>query len=350
MMGSKRAMKHIIFGGDGFLGRHLARELLARGEQVVICDIRKSNLDIYDSAQYIELDITDRSAFAQLKLSPGDIVHHYAARLLVPIVKRPERDAYFWSVNFHGTRNVLDHCYAQGVRKLVYFTTDMVYGHTRTTPKTEDHPREPLGPYGAAKAASEDLCEEFRQRGMNITIFRPRLIIGPGRLGILENLFKLVDANLPVPVIGNAANNYQFISVFDCVGAILAAVAKGVPNSNYNLGTANPPKVRKLLGDLIKEANSRSFILPTPAGLVKRVLAALDRINRPVMDPEQYLIADQTCVLDVSKAKREIGWEPAFKDEDMLIVAYRDYRVAKSGFQPSGAGPTKVASYPVGAE
>ena len=343
-------MKHVIFGGDGFLGRHLARALLARGEQVVICDIQKSNLDIYDQAQYIELDITDRAAFSRLTLSPDDVVHNYAARLLVPIVKRKERDDYFWSVNFHGARNVLSYCFDQGVRKLVYFTTDMVYGHTRTIPKFEDHARVPLGPYGAAKAASEELCAEYRQRGMNITIFRPRLIIGPGRLGILENLFKLVDCNLPVPVIGNAKNNYQFISVFDCVSAILAAVEKGVPNSAYNLGTANPPKVKKLLGDLIKEAGSRSFILPTPAALVKRVLATLDALNRPVLDPEQYLIADETCVLDVSKAKRELGWEPKYRDEDMLIVAYRDYRVAKSGFQPSAAGAKTAPSYPVGAE
>jgi len=342
-------MKHVIFGGDGFLGRHLARELIARGEEVVICDVEKSNLEIYDTVQFLELDITDRSAFSQLDLSPDDIVHHYAARLLVPIVKKKERHEYFWSVNFHGTENVLEYCYEQGVRKLIYFTTDMVYGHTRTVPKLEDHPREPIGPYGAAKAASEGLCEAYRERGMNITIFRPRLIIGPGRLGILENLFKLVDSNLPVPVIGNAKNNYQFISVFDCVSAILAAVDKGVPNSAYNLGTANPPKVKKLLRDLIKESKSRSFVLPTPAGLVKRTLAALDTLNRPLMDPEQYLIADETCILDVSKAQQELGWTPAYRDEDMLIEAYRGYRAAKRAGLLTSGGKT-VVTHPVGAD
>jgi len=345
-------MKHVIFGGDGFLGRHLARDLLARGDDVVICDIVKSNLDIYDSAQFIELDITDRGAFSQLELSPEDIVHNYAARLLVPIVKKKERDDYFWSVNFHGARNVLEYCREKGVSKVVYFTTDMVYGRTQTTPKQEDHPRIPIGPYGAAKAASEELCEEFRQHGMNITIFRPRLIIGPGRLGILESLFKLIDANLPVPVIGNGRNNYQFISVFDCVSAVLAAVKKGVPNSTYNLGTANPPVVRTLLRDLIKEADSRSFVLPTPAWAVKRTLAALDAVNRPIMDPEQYLIADETCILDVSKAKRELGWEPKFKDEDMLIEAYRGYSAAKraGALQADGARTTVVPSYSIDAK
>ena len=74
------------------------------------------------------------------------------------------------------------------------------------------------------------------------------------------------------------------------------------------------------------EADSKSFLLPTPAGLVKFVLDILDKLSIPLMDPEQYLIADETCVLDVSKAKRELGWEPADDDVDMLFAAYRDYR------------------------
>lgn len=337
-------MKHVIFGGNGFVGRHLARELLARGDDVVICDIEKTDLDIYDSAQYVDLDITYPEAFLQLDLASEDIVHHYAARLLVPIVKKKARHDYFWSVNFHGTRNVLEFCRSRGVNKVLYFTTDMVHGHTQTVPKQEDHPRVPIGPYGAAKAASELLCEEFRQYGMNISIFRPRLIIGPGRLGILESLFKLIDANLPVPVIGNGKNHYQFISVFDCVSAILSAVEKGVPNSIYNLGTANPPLVRTLLADLIKEAGSRSFVLPTPAWAVKRTLAMLDNVNRPIMDPEQYMIADETCILDVSKAKQELGWEPTFSDEDMLVEAYRDYRAAKRTGRRSTGGRINVFS------
>jgi dTDP-glucose 4,6-dehydratase len=49
------------------------------------------------------------------------------------------------------------------------------------------------------------------------------------------------------------------------------------------------------------------------------------------MDPEQYLIADEDCLLDVSKGKRELGWVPQYRDEDMLIAAYREYRAKKDG-------------------
>jgi dTDP-glucose 4,6-dehydratase len=213
-----------------------------------------------------------------------------------------------------------------GLKNLVYFTTDMVYGHTLHHPRFEDHPRAPLGPYGDAKYQTELLCDEYRDKGFNITLFRPRLIIGPGRLGILEKLFKLIDHNLPVPTIGNGKNYYQFISVSDCAEACLSAVKAGFPNENYNLGSLNPPTVNDLLKQLIVEAGSKSFLLPTPAALVKFVLDILDRLGMPIMDPEQYLIADETCVLDVSKAKRELAWEPQDNDVDMLFAAYRDYR------------------------
>ena len=215
---------------------------------------------------------------------------------------------------------------SRGLKRLVYFTTDMVYGHTIHHPRFEDHPRAPLGPYGDAKFQSEKLCEAYREKGINITIFRPRLIIGPGRLGILEKLFKAVDKSLPVPTIGNGKNYYQFISVSDCAEACIAAVKAGIPNEFYNLGSLNPPTVNDLLKTLIREAGSRSFLLPTPASLVKFTLNILDSVGKPIMDPEQFLIADETCVLDVSKAKKELGWVPQDDDVSMLLQAYRTYR------------------------
>lgn len=323
-------MKHVIIGGNGFLGRHLARELVSRGEKVVICDISKSDSDIYETVPFVSMDITERSSFEAVSLDPDDTMYHFAARLLVPIVPRTQRKKIFWSVNYHGTKNLLEYVYERNCRKLIYFTTDMVYGHTKTTPRYEDHTREPLGPYGESKLASEKLCESYREKGMNITIFRPRMIIGPGRLEILENLFRLIDANLPVPLIGNGTNHYQFISVFDCVSAILCAVEKGVPSSSYNLGSKDPLTVNKLLGELITASGSKSFLLKTPAGLLKRTLAILDILGFPLLDPEQYLIADETCVLDVSKGERELGWQPRYRDEDMLVAAYEDYRSTKS--------------------
>jgi dTDP-glucose 4,6-dehydratase len=338
-------MKHVIIGGDGFVGRHLAADLLRLGQEVVVADIIRSPLEIYDEVRFIRLDITERSSFAALPVAPDDVVYNTAARMLSPIMVRAARRNFFWPVNYDGVENILAHMEANGCHRLVHFTTDMVYGHATSVPQAEDAPTAPLGEYGLSKLETENLCRRYRERGMKISVFRPRLIIGPGRLGILAKLFWLIDANLPVPMIGSGRNQYQFISVYDCASAALAAWKSGVPNSEYNLGSDDPPAVRELLTRLIREANSRSFLLPTPAWLVKSVLTALDLINLPLMDPEQYLIADEVCILDTSRAKRELGWQPRHSDEDMLLAAYREYRMAKRR-AASGHGGTVPAHLP----
>lgn len=320
-------MKHIITGGDGFLGTELSKKLIARGEKVLAIDIKQTPSPHYDHIEFMNIDITDKAALATIPVDDDDIVYHFAARLLVPIIKRAERHEYFWSVLYRGTENLFDFLENQtGCRSVIYYTTDMVYGHTLENPRPESHARVPLGPYGDAKYQSELLCEKYRERGFNITIFRPRLIIGPGRLGILETLFKLIDKNLPVPTIGGGRNFYQFISVSDCADICLAAVEKGIPNEAYNVGSLDAPRVRTLLKTLIKSAGSKSIVVPTPAFAVKFVLACLDKLNIPLLDPEQYLIADETCILSMEKAKKELDWEPKDSDTDMLNIAYSSWK------------------------
>lgn len=324
-------MRHIIFGGDGFVGRHLAPLLLADDQEVIVADIVKSDLAHYRHARFVHTDVTDPQAIAALGIKGDDMVYNLSAKMLSPIQVRAKRHDFFWPVNVHGTENIVAAMDKAGASRLIHFTTDMIYGHTVTHPMTEDHPVAPLGEYGWSKQKTEELTVGWRERGMSISLFRPRLIIGPGRLGILSKLFKLIDANLPVPMIGSGRNPYQFISVFDCAEAARLAWKAGVPNEAYNLGSLNPPSVRKLLGDLIAYAGSRSILIPTPGWAVKRTLDLLDLMNMPLMDPEQYLIADEDCLLDVSKGERELGWTPKHRDEDMLIAAYKEYRATKDG-------------------
>jgi dTDP-glucose 4,6-dehydratase len=327
-------VKHIIFGGSGFVGRHLAKRLLGDGEQVVIADIVGGSGRYFSKQHFIELDITDKSAFSKIDIKPDDVVYNLSAKMLSPIVTRAERYDFFWPVNYFGTENIIHAMDRAGASNLVHFTTDMIYGHTQSVPMYEDHPVAPLGEYGESKLATERLADEWRAKGMNISLFRPRLIIGPGRLGILEKLFKLIDWNLPVPMIGSGKNPYQFISVFDCAEAARLAWKAGFPNEAYNLGSKNPPSVRKLLGRLIAEANSWSMLVPTPGWAVKRTLDTLDWLNAPIMDPEQYLIADEECLLDCSKAERDLGWSARYSDDDMLVAAYREYRAGKDASNP----------------
>lgn len=336
-------MRHVLFGGDGFVGRQLAKDLVERGEAVVVADINRGEVAHYRDARFVFCDVTDPTSVKAVGVKADDMVYNLSAKMLSPIQVRAKRHDFFWPVNYHGAEHIMKAVADAGGDRLVHFTTDMIYGHTKAWPMTEDHSVEPLGEYGLSKWKTELLAQEWREKGMNISIFRPRLIIGPGRLGILAKLFKLIDWNLPVPMIGSGKNPYQFISVFDCAKAARLAWEKGVPNSAYNLGSDNPPPVRKLLGDLIRHAGSKSILIPTPGFAVKRTLDLLDLVNMPIMDPEQYLIADEDCLLDCTRAKQELGWTPDFRDEDMLIAAYTEYR---RGLDNKAGAPTDPAQVP----
>jgi dTDP-glucose 4,6-dehydratase len=319
-------MKHILFGGNGFVGRYTARDLIEAGEQVLICDLVKDELPIYKKAGFIQVDITRPEDVARVPIAADDVVHNLAARMLHPIIRRRDRYEYFHSVDYQGAVSIVEAMERAGCKRLIQFSTDMVYGPPQTPlPLKTDHPRVPIGEYSASKKALEDYCMGKRAQGLRVTIFRPRLINGPGRAGILGTLFNLIRLNLPVPLIGSGSNRYQMISVFDCAGAALCSARKGVVNGEFNLGSANPPTVRSLLKELIRQAGSRSIVVPTPALPLKIMLRLLDRINLPLLVPEQFEIADQDYVVDIEPTIRMLDWQPRFSDQDMMIQAYRQF-------------------------
>lgn len=322
-------MKYWIFGGNGFVGRYLANALLDRKQDVVVCDLSE-HIDgrITKECEYYQVDIRDRKKLDELPINETDIVINLAANQYHTKVPR-DRKNYFFSVNTVGTRNILEMIYGKGCRNYLMFTTDMTYGKPQYLPVDIKHPQNPFGPYGQSKKECEKICFEYRAKGMNITIMRPRMINGPGRLGILVKLFKLIDLNLPVPTIGNGKNHYQMISVFDCVSAILCAIDKGLPNKEYNLGSKDSPDIRTLLKGVIASAHSHSIVIPTPGKLVKWILNVFDTIGLTIMYKEQFMIADEEYVLDISETEKDLNWYPQYNDEDMLKEAYRIYKSIK---------------------
>jgi dTDP-glucose 4,6-dehydratase len=325
-------MKHIIFGGNGFVGRYTVRDLLAQGEQVLVCDIKKDeSLPIYPKAGFQYCDITKPGDVAHVPIAPDDIVHNLAARMLHPIIKRAQRYDYFYSVDYHGAVNIIEAMERVGANRLVQFSTDMVYGPLQTPPPVRvDHPRVPIGEYSASKAALEDYCIKKRGEGLRVSIFRPRLINGPGRVGILGMLFNLIRLNLPVAMIGNGRNRYQMVSVFDCASAAVCSANKGVVNGEFNLGSADPPNVHTLLAEVIRQARSKSILIPTIASPAKVILRLLDRINLPVLVPEQFEIADHDYVVDIEPTMRMLDWKPKYSDQDMMNEAYREFLAARN--------------------
>lgn len=323
-------MKYYIFGGNGFVGRYLAMSLLEKDKEVTVCDLHENLHPMIDAEAcgYEQVNIRQVEDLERLPIGKEDVLINLAANQYHTKVPR-DRKQYFFSVNTEGTRNILEAAYSKGCRNYLMFTTDMTYGKPEYLPVDISHPQNPFGPYGQSKKAAEDICRAYRSKGMNITIMRPRMINGPGRLGILVKLFKLIDMNLPVPTIGNGKNHYQMISVFDCVSAIECALEKGIPNKEYNLGSEGSPDITSLLKGVIKEAGSRSFVIHTPGKLVKLILGMFDAAGLTIMYKEQYMIADEEYILDISETEKDLGWHPQYNDADMITKAYRTYKEMK---------------------
>jgi len=310
----------VIIGGSGFLGQELLRALSGKA---VVLDIAPS---IEKCDGFIQADITKPIDFT---FASGDIVVQVAANQYHNKVPRKNRQEFFDAVNVEGNRNILAKMQADGANSMVFFSTDMVYGLPQYLPVDTKHPQTPFGFYGKSKIKAESLCREYREKGFNITIFRPRMIVGKGRFGILTKLFKLMDMGLPVPTIGSGKNCYQMVSVSDCADAALLAIKNGLPNKEYNLGSKNLPNVRQLLKALIKQANSRSIVLPTWGWAVKAALEISGKLGMEIMYREQYMIADTNYMVDISDTEKELGWNPKHNDEDMLFAAYKSYQEQK---------------------
>lgn len=321
-------MRHIITGGNGFTGKVLTRQLLERGEEVVHFDLHPAaSPDVALKVRQVIGDVRNLDDLRRLELQSGDVVHHLAARQFADAVPHRGRDAWFEDVNVRGTQNVVQAMQEAGAHRLVFFSTDMTYGRPDVCPIPPNYPQTPLGPYGRSKLKAEQVL--IRAEGITPTIFRPRLITGYGRLGILGKLFQLIKKGLPVPMIGNGHNRYQMVSVEDCARAAILAMQKNCPPGPFNLGSENPPTTKALLNGIIRHAGSRSVLLPTPAPLLKVLLGLLDKAGMTLLYPEQFGIADADILLDTTSTRQELGWAPAMDDIDMMNAAYDAFLMTK---------------------
>ena len=107
-------------------------------------------------------------------------------------------DLPFFPVNVDGTRRVLDAARRGGAERLVFVSTNMVYGLPQQLPLTEAHVRNPFGPYGKSKLEAEKLVEAAHGNGLDTAIVRPGLIVGPGRIGVVARVFDWILAGKPI--------------------------------------------------------------------------------------------------------------------------------------------------------
>lgn len=310
---------NLITGGSGFIGSYIARKLIERGERVRVLDIVEPELSAQKGKfEFCQVDIRNKQQVIDACKDVRRIFHIVS---LVPISKAGRG---FWDVNVQGTRNIMDGAVKYGVSKILHMSSSAVYDLNQQNPLDENSRIDPLGVYGHSKHDGEQVCFEYRKKGLDISIVRPRTVIGPERLGIFSILFDWIRAGKNIYIIGPGKNKIQFIEVGELADACILITEKA-SNDVFNIGTDRFGTLREDLEELIRHAGSSSKIVGLNPAITISLLKTLDKLNLSPLADWHYLTYHKDFYFDISKAKNVLGWQPKYSNAEMLIQAYRWY-------------------------
>lgn len=308
---------HLVTGGSGYFGCLLVRRLIDAGHRVRVFDLNDAE-DRPPIVEFVRGDIRDHRAVDSACRDVA-VVHHNVA--LVPLAKDKRA---FWAVNRDGTRNLLEASLAAGVRKVINTSSSAVFGVPERNPVTEDMKPTPQEDYGRAKLAGEILCEEFAGRGLDVTIVRPRTIMGHGRLGIMQILFEWVRLGRNIPVLGKGSNLYQFVHAEDLADACLRAATR--PGFRvYHVGAEVYGTMRETLEGLVQHANTGSRVKSVPMAPAVLGMRAASALGLSPLGPYHALMYGRSMYFDIQRAKSELGWSARYGNVEMFVQSYDWY-------------------------
>lgn len=309
----------LVTGGSGYFGSHLVRLLRGAGQRVRVFDLNDAD-DRPPGVEFQRGDVRDPDA-CRRACAGADAVYHCVAQ--VPLARDP---ALFWSVNRDGTRRLLEAARGAGVRKVVYTSSSAVFGVPRAVPITRDTPPAPAEEYGAAKLAAEEICREFADAGLDVSVVRPRTILGHGRLGIMQIVFEWVHQGRDVFVLGRGDNRYQFVHSDDLAEAcVLAARRPGF--AAYNVGAEEFGTMRETLEGLARHAGTGSRVRSLPHRPAVAAMKLSSRLGLSPLASYHWLVYGEDVYFDVTDAREELGWRPRWGNVAMFTQSY-DWYVA----------------------
>lgn len=310
-------MRALVTGGSGYFGSLLLRKLMTRGDSCAVLDIFDAD-DRPADVGFFQADIRDYEA-VEKAAAGADVIFHNVAQ--VPLAKDRQ---LFDSVNIEGTDNLARAALAQGAKKVVYTSSSAVFGAPKVNPVTEETPATPAEAYGRAKLGGENICQKYVGQGLDVSIIRPRTILGHGRLGIFQILFEWIYQGYNIPVLGSGDNVYQFVHADDLADAcILAAGRPGA--AIYNCGADRFGSMREGLEHLCAYAGTGSKVRSVPMSLAVAGMKMAGALGVSPLGPYHALMYGRSLYFDGAKAKSELGWGPRYSNNEMLVESYEWY-------------------------
>jgi len=286
----------LVTGGTGWIGSFIVKALVERGEQVVTYDSTRGSWRLKDLAgvQMVRGDILDFPCLIEaLQSHQVTRVVHMAAILKGESQKNPRA---LQRVNCEGTVNVLEAARIAGVSRLVFGSSTVTYGLTKTDPVDEDHPTCPIDMYGASKVFCEVMLRDYHKLyGLDFAVLRFPHVYGPGRekgTAVWKDLFEYPARGEHYTLPSGGDHELNWVYVKDCgTAAAAACLVDKLETRFFNVceGTRHTPRE---IAHLISTKIVPGATFEIGPGLV------------PGHSAEYRM--------DISRAERALGWKPAF--------------------------------------
>src|SRR5271157_1525576 len=307
------AMTTLVTGATGFLGSHVARQLIARGDSVrVLMRVSSTNRAIADlPLEYVTGDLRDAASLDRA-LAGVKRVFHVAADYR--LWAKRKQDIY--DSNVGGTENVLAAAKRSGVEQLIYTSTVATIAVDRPelpNEFTDAKLEEMVGHYKRSKWMAEREVMQAAKEGLPVIVAMPTTPVGPwdwkptptGKI-----ILDFLNGKMP----GYVETGLNFVGVEECAAGHLLAAERGKVGERYLLGAENLT-LKEMLDALAKITGLRAPGMKIPHGValgVAYVESAFSRLvgKEPQIPVEGVKIAQHKMFVDASRAKRELGFQP----------------------------------------
>ena len=248
-------MRIIITGGSGFIGSYLAMQL-KQEHDVTIFDVKKNVSDI----NFIEGDVTNLENVKNSIVNCDLVIHLAAALGVVNVEKDPIQTL---DINLGGTKNVLEACRINNIKKIIFSSSSEIYGEPVKIPIKENDPITPITTYGISKLASEEYIKSYsRSYGIQYTIFRLFNVYGAMQdtQWVLPAFVDKAISNKLISIHSDGSQVRAFCYVSDIVDAF-QSVLQTANGEIINVGNdSNPISIKELAEKIISLTNSESEI------------------------------------------------------------------------------------------
>ena len=284
-------MKAILTGGAGFIGSHIADDLIGKGAKVLVIDDLSSGdiNNLSKSVEFLNLNIADQKLPKILKDFKANVLLHCAAQASVAqSINMPAFDA---EVNILNGLQIIDYAVNADVKSYIYLNTGgALYGEPNYLPCDEQHPIKPISPYGLSKWTLENYFDLLLPSSTKFTSLRLANVYGPrqdpeGEAGVVAIFSRRMLDDKDVKIFGDGEQSRDFVYVQDVASAVLATIDTEA-QGHINIGSGEQTSVNQIFKQLSTE---------------------ISYTKKPLYEPERQ--GDVRHIyLNATKAEEDLNW------------------------------------------